>query len=114
MTKGELCREVEEDLDMLARCSMSCDETERGKSDLTHCGICTSCLLRRVSLHRSLGRSGTLRLSRQEAQDQIFALVQRHAAEALSFYEHERPQSLPKRSTLLRRSGEQSCLPLSN
>ncbi|WP_083682538.1 7-cyano-7-deazaguanine synthase [Archangium sp. Cb G35] len=150
-TKGALCRRVGADLTRLARISNSCDETERNKRDLNeHCGVCTSCLLRRASLYSVLGqsdptyyrcrstrRSGqyqvsafeaqarrfakmtryedlvgnartvdhaveylrreTPQLSREEAQEQVLSLFQRHAAEVLSFYEQQRPRSLPRR-----------------
>jgi 7-cyano-7-deazaguanine synthase in queuosine biosynthesis len=57
-TKGELCRATGTELKRLARASNSCDETERNKTDLTeHCGVCTSCILRRVSLHAALGEA---------------------------------------------------------
>lgn len=57
-TKGELCRRAGAALEALACASNSCDETERNKSDLNdHCGVCTSCLLRRASVHSVLGPS---------------------------------------------------------
>ena len=51
-TKGELCRLAGENLAALAKVSMSCDEGEGHKPDaMLHCGLCTSCLLRRIALH---------------------------------------------------------------
>jgi 7-cyano-7-deazaguanine synthase in queuosine biosynthesis len=50
-TKGELCRLAGPELAALARVSMSCDEGEGHKPDaMLHCGLCTSCLFRRISL----------------------------------------------------------------
>lgn len=164
MTKGELCQEVREELKELASHSLSCDETERSKPDLNHCGLCTSCLLRRVSLASVLGagdptryrshetvRSGEYQIAafeqqsrtfsafssyrelsshaptvddavdfllkrtlapctRSEIQAQLLSLFQRHAAEVLSFYERERPRSLPRPP---RHTGAKQCLLLS-
>jgi 7-cyano-7-deazaguanine synthase in queuosine biosynthesis len=51
-TKGELCRLAGNSLPNLARACMSCDEGEGHKADaMLHCGLCTSCLFRRVALH---------------------------------------------------------------
>lgn len=51
-TKGELCRLAGTALGALAGASMSCDEGEGHKADaMLHCGLCTSCLFRRVALH---------------------------------------------------------------
>ncbi len=56
LTKGEVCRDAGSDAVRLATAAMSCDEGERGKSDPTvHCGLCTSCLFRRVALHHAVG-----------------------------------------------------------
>jgi hypothetical protein len=50
-TKGELCRLAGSALADLARVSMSCDEGEGHKPDaMLHCGLCTSCLFRRIAL----------------------------------------------------------------
>lgn len=55
-TKGEMCRAAETVLIPLAQASNSCDEGERGKPDpAEHCGLCTSCLLRRSALFAALG-----------------------------------------------------------
>ena len=152
-TKGELCRQAGTDLMRLAEASNSCDETERNKRNLNeHCGVCTSCLLRRAALHSVLGdadptlyrghatrengqyqvdafesqarrfmtmsRYGDLvgcaqtvdsaadyliertapRLSRQEAQDALLSLFQRHAHEVRSFYERQAPRELLHRA----------------
>jgi 7-cyano-7-deazaguanine synthase in queuosine biosynthesis len=91
-TKGELCRRVGADLEHLARLSNSCDETERNKGNLNdHCGVCTSCLLRRASLHSVLGpadptpyrrrdtrRSGQYQIAAFEAQARRFARMTRY------------------------------------
>jgi 7-cyano-7-deazaguanine synthase in queuosine biosynthesis len=51
-TKGELCAFAGESLAALAKVSMSCDEGEGHKADaMLHCGLCTSCLFRRIALH---------------------------------------------------------------
>ena len=51
-TKGDLCRLTGESLGALASVSMSCDEGEGHKPDaMLHCGLCTSCLFRRIALH---------------------------------------------------------------
>ncbi|WP_437489057.1 7-cyano-7-deazaguanine synthase [Sorangium sp. So ce1014] len=50
-TKGTLCRETGAALPQLARVAMSCDEGEGHKPDaMAHCGLCTSCIFRRVAL----------------------------------------------------------------
>ncbi len=51
-TKGELCSLAGAALGGLARVSMSCDEGEGHKPDtMLHCGLCTSCVFRRIALH---------------------------------------------------------------
>lgn len=51
-TKRELCRSLGRRLGGVARITMSCDEGEGHKAEsMQHCGICTSCLFRRVALH---------------------------------------------------------------
>ncbi len=53
-TKGELCRLAGPALGRIAQVSMSCDEGEGHKPDaMLHCGLCTSCLFRRIALHAS-------------------------------------------------------------
>lgn len=53
-TKGELCELVGEDLDALARLSSSCDEGDGHKRNrMEHCGLCTSCMFRRVAIAAS-------------------------------------------------------------
>jgi 7-cyano-7-deazaguanine synthase in queuosine biosynthesis len=50
-TKGELCRLAASELPALAAIAMSCDEGEGHKQDpMLHCGLCTSCLFRRIAL----------------------------------------------------------------
>jgi 7-cyano-7-deazaguanine synthase in queuosine biosynthesis len=50
-TKGELCREAGTAIARLARVTMSCDEGEGHKLNaLEHCGVCTSCLFRRIAV----------------------------------------------------------------
>ncbi|HEY6557844.1 MAG TPA: 7-cyano-7-deazaguanine synthase [Polyangiaceae bacterium] len=50
-TKGQLCRAAGPALTSLAAVAMSCDEGEGHKTDaMEHCGICTSCVFRRVAL----------------------------------------------------------------
>jgi 7-cyano-7-deazaguanine synthase in queuosine biosynthesis len=57
LTKGELCSLVEADLDALAHLCSSCDEGDGHKPDpMVHCGLCTSCMFRRVAIAAS-GRS---------------------------------------------------------
>jgi 7-cyano-7-deazaguanine synthase in queuosine biosynthesis len=54
MTKGELCNLVGADLDALARLSSSCDEGDGHKRNrMEHCGLCTSCMFRRVAIAAS-------------------------------------------------------------
>ncbi len=51
LTKGELCRAAGSAVESLARITMSCDEGEGHKPDaMEHCGVCTSCLFRRIAL----------------------------------------------------------------
>ena len=53
-TKGELCREAGADIAKLATLTMSCDEGEGHKPDaMEHCGVCTSCLFRRIAIFSS-------------------------------------------------------------
>lgn len=53
-TKAELCRLTGLHLAQVARVTMSCDEGEGHKPDaMLHCGLCTSCLFRRVALYSS-------------------------------------------------------------
>lgn len=51
MTKGQLCKLVRGDLAALARTCSSCDEGDGHKADpMEHCGLCTSCMFRRVAI----------------------------------------------------------------
>jgi len=51
LTKGELCRLVGRDLASLASVCSSCDEGEGHKPEaMAHCGLCTSCIFRRISI----------------------------------------------------------------
>lgn len=55
-TKGEVCRLAAPELSHLAGIAMSCDEGEGHKRNrMDHCGVCTSCLLRRAALYDALG-----------------------------------------------------------
>lgn len=56
-TKADVCASIADELPPLARISMSCDETERAKKldNVEHCGLCTSCLFRRVAVWGTLG-----------------------------------------------------------
>lgn len=55
-TKGELCHLSGSAIRDLAAVSMSCDEGEGHKPDsMLHCGLCTSCLFRRIALHHRAG-----------------------------------------------------------
>ncbi len=92
LTKGELCRRTGDALGKLARASNSCDETERNKKDLReHCGVCTSCLLRRTSLYAAHGdadpstyrchetrRNGRYQIDAFHAQARCFAAMNRY------------------------------------
>jgi hypothetical protein len=50
-TKGELCGLIRDDLCSLARKCSSCDEGDGHKADpMEHCGLCTSCMFRRVAI----------------------------------------------------------------
>ncbi len=50
-TKGELCKEAHPAINGLARVTMSCDEGEGHKPNaMEHCGLCTSCIFRRIAL----------------------------------------------------------------
>ena len=55
-TKGELCQLVEPGfLAQLALVSNSCDETDARKPDpVDHCGVCMSCLFRRIARHHAI------------------------------------------------------------
>jgi hypothetical protein len=54
LTKGELCSLVGADLDALAPLCSSCDEGDGHKPDpMMHCGLCTSCMFRRVAITAS-------------------------------------------------------------
>lgn len=51
-TKAELCRTAGNALARIAERAISCDEGERNKVDPSiHCGLCSSCLFRRIALH---------------------------------------------------------------
>lgn len=51
-TKGELCSAARGSLREVVRLSSSCDEGDGHKKDaMEHCGLCTSCLFRRVAVH---------------------------------------------------------------
>ncbi len=51
LTKGELCRAAGTTIAILASLTMSCDEGEGHKPHaMEHCGVCTSCVFRRISL----------------------------------------------------------------
>lgn len=51
MTKGELCGLIRDDLCSLANKCSSCDEGDGHKLDpMEHCGLCTSCMFRRVAI----------------------------------------------------------------
>jgi hypothetical protein len=55
-TKGQICRAAGEELRSLAERAISCDEGERAKSNrYEHCGLCTSCILRRASIYAAIG-----------------------------------------------------------
>jgi len=59
-TKGELCAKSGADLSALAALTMSCDEGEGHKPDsMEHCGLCTSCLFRRIAIWNAIGRDPT-------------------------------------------------------
>ena len=61
-TKGELCREAGAAIATLAGLTMSCDEGEGHKPDsMEHCGVCTSCLFRRISLFSAVLRDDPTR-----------------------------------------------------
>jgi 7-cyano-7-deazaguanine synthase in queuosine biosynthesis len=51
LTKGDLCALVRDDLNALAKTCNSCDEGDGHKRDpMQHCGLCTSCMFRRISI----------------------------------------------------------------
>jgi len=55
-TKGQICRAAGGELRSLAESAISCDEGERGKPNrYQHCGLCTSCILRRASIYAAIG-----------------------------------------------------------
>jgi 7-cyano-7-deazaguanine synthase in queuosine biosynthesis len=55
-TKGSICRAAGEELSAIAERAISCDEGERGKTDPhEHCGLCTSCILRRAAIYAAIG-----------------------------------------------------------
>lgn len=55
-TKAELCRRAGARLKDLAGVAMSCDEGEGHKNaPMVHCGLCSSCIFRRIALHAALG-----------------------------------------------------------
>jgi len=57
-TKAETCRAAGDGLAELAAIAPSCDEGDGHKRQpYEHCGLCTSCLFRRVALHASLGNA---------------------------------------------------------
>ncbi|HVW28887.1 MAG TPA: 7-cyano-7-deazaguanine synthase [Polyangiaceae bacterium] len=51
ITKGQLCRSAGVALEPLSSVSTSCDEGEGHKANsMEHCGVCTSCLFRRIAI----------------------------------------------------------------
>ena len=55
-TKGEVCRAAGEELRVLVQRAISCDEGERAKPNrYEHCGLCTSCILRRAAIYAAIG-----------------------------------------------------------
>lgn len=51
-TKGELCSAARDGLHELLRVASSCDEGDGHKKNaMEHCGLCTSCIFRRISVH---------------------------------------------------------------
>lgn len=60
LTKGELCSLVGDDLYALAKKCSSCDEGDGHKPDpMQHCGLCTSCMFRRISIAATGGADPT-------------------------------------------------------
>lgn len=87
LTKGELCRLAAAELPALARRTMSCDEGEGHKPDaMQHCGVCTSCLFRRIAIF-SAGQSDPTRyrdmIMRHHGHYEQLAF-ERHADELLA------------------------------
>jgi hypothetical protein len=80
-TKRLLCCEVGEALPKLASVTASCDEGEGHKSDaMEHCGLCTSCIFRRIAL-----ASDSRLPDRTPYRDQP---TRHHGAFELSAFEH--------------------------
>lgn len=85
LTKGELCKLVGKDLDALAPLSSSCDEGDGHKSNrMEHCGLCTSCMFRRVAISAS-GRADPTLYRDVPAKD-------RHNSYELAAFEHHAKQ----------------------
>ena len=64
-TKGAVCRKAGQELVAIAKCAISCDEGERGKKDTyEHCGLCTSCVLRRAAIYAAIGSADPTPYSR--------------------------------------------------
>jgi 7-cyano-7-deazaguanine synthase in queuosine biosynthesis len=82
-TKGEVCREAVSVLMTLALAANSCDEGEHGKPDpAEHCGLCTSCLLRRTALFTALGtKDPTPYRDRTSAHDEYDVLAYEQQAD---------------------------------
>jgi hypothetical protein len=52
LTKGQMCRSLDKpELSILAGMTVSCDSFPLRNKEFYQCGICTSCLLRRLSLY---------------------------------------------------------------
>lgn len=84
-TKGELCRETGLALERLAAVAMSCDEGEGHKPDaMGHCGVCTSCIFRRVAL-----RSAAPEVDKTRYRD---VPTRRHGEYELLTFEHHATQ----------------------
>lgn len=87
LTKGDLCRLAGSELPALARTTMSCDEGEGHKPEaMRHCGVCTSCLFRRIAIF-SAGQSDPTRyrdmvMRRHGRYEQL--AFERHADELLA------------------------------
>ncbi len=98
LTKGELCRDVGSAAADLARSCSSCDEGEGHKADPSeHCGICSSCVFRRIALATAMGAADDPTCYR----DQVSATRDDYGLVALERQGIELAGSAPRYSALL-------------
>ncbi len=85
LTKGDLCKRAGPEVLDIARLASSCDEGDGHKVDpMLHCGVCTSCVFRRIALHAAGHGADPTKYRNQETRQHgryELALFASHAAD---------------------------------